>query len=181
MIKKLMIDSGLGGFNSCAYLDGGEQRPHAHQIGTALARELTHRGFEVLLASEREELLGQNGGDGRPARCAALAKRWGADCLLRICVGAARLPNEGSARGIVGGRGRSLALSESVLSALERQGDLRAEGTRCTSRYLLLRRASCPAMILFLGLPFALQERQEAWGAEKYARLIANGVERWAQ
>jgi len=180
MIRRLMLDCGLGGMNSCAYLDGGAPRPHAHQMGAALARELTHRGYEVLLSSEREELLG-GGGDGRPARCAALAKRWGADCLLRICVGAARLPTDGTARGIVGGRGASYALSECVLSSLEARGGLRSEGTQCTSRYLLLRRCACPAMILFVGLPFAMQERQEAWGAEKYARLIADGVERWAQ
>ena len=139
-------------------------------------------GYEARMAADWLDRGEDCNGSGRPGRCAAVAKRWGADCVLRICVRASALPGEGTVGGVVGRRGSpSYGMSESILESVERGSDLKREPTVCCGPYVLLRKSPCGGMILILGLPFRQKEALTEADARSYGRQIARGLDRWAR
>ena len=85
MIEKILIDAGMNHKRDCTGRRNEEPRGHAYLIGKTLARELTAYGYEVMFSGDVPELA-QHGGAGRPAVCAAISKKWGADLVFRLCV-----------------------------------------------------------------------------------------------
>ena len=179
MIRNVMIDCGPLQGNRCAEWVETTGLSPSHRIGEVLGELLEQRGFSVTLASHLPELTadGIERGAGRPAACAYAAKCRGIDLLLRLWVCASELPRDGTVKGVVYRRGSvSHGLSDAILSSVSGGSDLRSEGTRCSSHYLLLRRAPCHGVILLLGLPFHRRERLTDAEAKTYAALIANGI-----
>lgn len=180
MNGKVMIDAGRGGRRACSgKLIAAEDMP-AVRIGRAATAELKRMGYETLFSGDVEELNGTGEDGGRPARCAAVARRFGADCLIRLCVRAAEEPREGCATATVHrGDRRARRLAEVILRRLDRGSELNAETVRTTSCILLLRRTVCPSMILLLRLPFPQKESLSDEDAAWYGSCIATGIAAW--
>lgn len=172
MIRKILIDTGLSREGHCS---------QAFQIGEALSGRLERMGYETLFSGHVPELANLELGAGRPSACASLARRWHADCVLRLCVRASELPSEGCAEALVFRRKSSAwRLAETILREVDAGSVLRLCGVRAASGMLLLRRTVCPGVILVLRLPFAQKEAPERREIENYAFCIANGIHGWA-
>lgn len=180
MIEKILIDAGMSDKRDCTGRRSGEPQGHAYLIGKTLARELTAYGYEVMFSGDVPELA-QHGGAGRPAVCAALAGKWGADVVLRLCVRASELPEVGTVSAIVLRHSSSAwCLAESVLGAVEEGSLLDSQGVRAAPRFLLLRRTTCPSMVLVMGLPFRQKEFLFETEIKNYAECMAEGIHTWA-
>lgn len=180
MIEKILIDAGMNDKRDCTGRRRDEPRGHAYLIGKTLARELTAYGYEVLFSGDVPELA-EHGGAGRPAVCAAVSKRWGADVVFRLCVRASELPEAGTVSALVFRR-NSLAwcLAESVLGAVEDGSRLDSQGVRASPRFLLLRKTVCPCLIVIMGLPFRQKEFLFETEIKNYAECMAEGIHVWA-
>lgn len=180
MNGKVMIDAGRGGRRACSgKLIAAEDTPTA-RIGRAVTAELERMGYETLFSGDVEELNSAGEDRGRPARCAAVSRRFGADCLLRLCVRAAELPSEGSATATVHrGDRRARGLAEVILRRLDRGSELNSDAVRTSSCVLLLRRTVCPSVILLLRLPFPQKESLSDADASWYGSCIAGGIAAW--
>lgn len=170
-MRKLLIDTGMTQRVDCRGTEPGV----VELIGDALSQELDARGWETMTSCRVPEL---EDGSGRPSRCADVAKRWGADCLLRLYVRAAADPCAGSADAMVFRR-RSKAgeIAESLLEALEKETDTRNQGVRPAPGVVLLRRTPCPCVILILRLPYRVKEFPTEESVHRYAGAMANGLE----
>ena len=93
-MQKIMIDTGMTRRVNCR----GVEPDTVELIGSALSRELDARGCETMTSCGVPD---PDEGFGRPSRCADVARRWGADCLLRLYVRAAADPCAGSADAMV--------------------------------------------------------------------------------
>lgn len=177
MVRKILIDTGLNRKKPCS----PEPSP-AFQIGEALSGRLEQMGYETMFSGHVPELANLELGAGRPSVCAAIARRWHADSVLRLCVRASELPNEGRAEALVFRRQSSAWwLAEAILQDVEAGSVLKSQGVRSASGMLLLRRTPCPGVILVLRLPFRQKESLESCDIENYALCITNGIHRWAQ
>jgi N-acetylmuramoyl-L-alanine amidase len=181
MVKRIMIDAGMNTRRSCAgKLLTTPSQPY--QIGRELTDQLDGMGYETLFSGDSEELSGACCGTGRPSVCASVAKRWHADCVIRLAVSASAHPSEGTVSASVFKRDeRSRQMAETVLRIVDRESALRTRELRCTSGILLLRRTSVPSMILVLELPFRQKEQLFASEAREYAAAIAGGIDTWAR
>lgn len=181
MIKRIMIDAGMNTRRSCAgkLLTTPSQ---SNQIGRELSNLLDSMRYETLFSGDSEDLEGFCCGTGRPSVCASLAKRWQADCVIRLAVRASAHPSEGTASASVFKRDEaSRKMAETVLWSVERGSALRAREIRCSSGILLLRRTPVPSMILVLELPFRQKEQLFVSEAKQYAASIADGIDTWAR
>ena len=170
-MQKILIDTGMGGRDGCRVAGPAT----VELIGDALCTELEKRGFETLPSCQVPDLTL---GDGRPARCAEIAKEWGADCLLRLYVRAAADPLRGSADAMVlRRRSRAGNLAQRLLDALESGTGMADGGIRSAPGVLLLRRTVCPCLILILRLPFCEKEFPSDAGIRRYAMALADGLE----
>lgn len=170
-MRKILIDTGVARRVNCRGTEPGT----VEVIGDALARELDARGWETVTSSGVPELTECS---GRPARCADVARRWGADCLLRLYVRAAADPCAGSADAMVfRRRSRSGELAASLLRALEQETGMRDGGVRASPGVVLLRRTPCPCIILILRLPYQELEFPTETCVHRYAVALANGLE----
>lgn len=182
MIRKIVLDGGMNQRNSCSGRRVDAPPPPAHRIAKATAMELEQLSYETLLATDWLDRGEDCNGAGRPGRCAAVAKRWGADCVLRICVRASALPGEGTVSGMVGRRGSpSYGMSEAILESVAEGTELKREPTLFCGRYILLRKSPCNGMILVLGLPFRQKESLSEAEVRMYAGQIARGLDSWAR
>ncbi len=170
-MRKILIDTGVARRVNCRGTEPGT----VELIGDALARELDTRGWETVTSSGVPELTDCS---GRPSRCADVARRWGADCLLRLYVRAAADPCLGSADAMVFRR-RSPAgvLAASLLRSLEDEVGMRDGGVRAAPGVVLLRRTPCPCVILILRLPYQEKEFPTDAVVHRYAVALANGLE----
>ena len=108
-MRKIMIDTGMTRRVNCR----GVEPDTVELIGSALSRELDARGCETMTSCGVPD---PDEGFGRPSRCADVARRWGADCLLRLYVRAAADPCAGSADAMVYRRkSRSGDLAQQIL------------------------------------------------------------------
>ena len=180
MIEKILIDAGMNDKRDCTGRRNDETRGHAFLLGKALARELTAYGYNVLFSGDVPELA-QHGGTGRPAVCAAISRRWGADVVFRLCVRASELPEVGTVNALVFRHNSSAArLAESVLQTVENGSSLDSQGVRVSPRFLLLRKTLCPSMIMVMGLPFRQKEFLLETEIKNYAECMAEGIHMWA-
>lgn len=181
MIKRIMIDAGMNTRRSCAgkLLTTPSQ---SYQIGRELSALLDGMRYETLFSGDSEELGGFSCGTGRPSVCASVAKRWRADCVIRLAVRASAHPSVGTVSASVFKRDEaSRQMAETVLRGVERGSTLKAREIHCTSGILLLRRTSVPSMILVLELPFRQKEQLFASEVREYAASIADGIDAWAR
>lgn len=179
MVEKILIDAGMNGRRDCT---GRRDAPpsHAYLIGKTLARELESYGYEVMFSGDVPE-LSQHGGAGRPAVCASISRRWGADAVFRLCVRAAELPGVGTVNALVFRRNtEAWCLAESVLESVESGSHLDSQGVRAAPRFLLLRKTMCPCVILVMGLPFRQKEFLFETEIKNYAECMAEGIHAWA-
>ena len=185
MITKIMIDAGMRRRKNCTGrpIDGEDaELSPAYRIGEALADRLERAGYETLFSGNVPELSDQEASAGRPSVCAATAKKWGADCLIRLCVRAAELPTEARAEAMVyRGNSGAWSLGESVLQSLEQGCGMKSNGVRPGSGMLLLRRTVCPSMILVLQLPFRQKEQLSEAEVNTYAESVMRGIDVWAK
>ena len=180
MNGRIMIDAGVGGRRACSGKRVAAADAPASRIGRAISQELTRMGYQVLFSGDVKELSGMEADRGRPARCAAVARCFGADCLMRLCVRAAEIPSEGSAAATVHrGDVRARDLAETVLRRIDLGSELNAEAVRTASGILLLRRAVCPSVLLLLRLPFPQNETLTDADATWYGTCIAGGIGKW--
>ena len=180
MIKRILIDSGMNGRKDCTGRRRDAPPSHSYLIGKTLAGELESLGYTVLFSGDVPE-LSNHPGAGRPAICAAIAKKWSADAVFRICVRASELPSVGTANALVLRRDTaSWCLAESVLDAIEAGSRLDSQGVRASPSFLLLRRTSCPCMILVMGLPFRQKEFLFETEIRNYAQCLCEGIHGWA-
>ena len=180
MIEKILIDAGMNDKRDCMGRRRDEPRGHAYLIGKTLAGELDAYGYEVLFSGDVPELA-EHGGAGRPAVCATISKRWGADAVFRLCVRAAELPDVGTVSALVFRRNSSAwCMAESVVGAVEAGSRLDSQGVRISPRFLLLRKTVCPCMIMVMGLPFRQKEFLFETEIKNYAECIAEGIHTWA-
>lgn len=171
-MRKILIDTGMGGRDGCRVAGPAT----VELIGDALCAELEKRGFETLPSCRVPDL---NPGEGRPARCAEIAKEWGADCLLRLYVRAAADPLRGSADAMVfRQRSRAGELAQRLLDALVSETGMTDGGIRSSPGVLLLRRTVCPSVILILRLPFHEKEFPTDAEIRRYAGALADGLEK---
>ncbi len=174
-MKRILIDTGYSGGRSCS----GEKplpddRP-AYRIGAYLEEMLDMEGFETLLSDRVPELCEEGG--GRPTVCAALARRWKADCLLRLCVRPSRLPSDGEVEAFAHKRDAgSLLLSRLLLESISKKTMLREGAVHASGSILLLRRVPCSASLLLLRLPFSQQEKMTEREAHTYAEAITDAL-----
>ena len=180
MVEKILIDVGMNGGRDCTGRRREAPPGHAYLIGRTLAGELESYGYEVLFSGDVPELT-EHGGAGRPAVCAAISKKWGADVVLRLCVRAAELPGIGTVNAMVFRRNTAAwCLAESVLGAVEDGTRLDSQGVRASPRFLLLRKTTCPCLILVMGLPFRQKEFLFETEIKNYAECMAEGIHTWA-
>lgn len=179
---KILIDAGLNRGRPCSgrWTDRGDTP--ATRIGEKLSGILERMGYEVLYSERVPDLAEYMEGAGRPSVCAAVARRWRADCVIRLCVRAAELPSRGSADGLICRMNSpSWSLADSVLQSVESGTELNSRAPRQAESVLLLRRTPCAGMVLILRLPFRQKEDLTAAEAETYAAAIAEGIDRWAK
>ena len=154
MITKVMIDAGIRGRINCEgkfVPIGEEDLSPAYRIGEVLSERLERTGYETLFSGNVAELNERAESAGWPSLCAAVAKRWGAECIVRLCVKSSELPNESGAEAMVNRRNSgSWSLGVAVLESLERGSGMRSKGVRSAEGMMLLRRSVCPCMILVL-------------------------------
>ena len=182
MVRKVMVDVGLNRTRSCTGAVVGESRSPAFRIGEELCEQLEQMGFETLFSGNVPELAEREESAGRPAACAAIAARWRADCVVRLCIRAAETPNDGSANAMVYRRpSGSWQLADSILRSVEDGSELRAGDIRQTTGVVLLRRTPCPSVILILRLPFRQKEHLTDDEVSEYGLSIAKGIYEWAQ
>ena len=176
-----MIDAGMNTRRSCAgkLITTPSQ---SYQIGRELSNLLDGMRYETLFSGDSEELSGFCCGTGRPSVCASVAKRWRADCVIRLAIRASAHPSLGTVSAVVFKRDESSRkMAETVLGCVERLSALEAGELRCTSGILLLRRTSVPSMILVLELPFRQKEQLFTSEIKEYAAAIADGIDTWAR
>ncbi len=180
MNGRIMIDAGVGGRRACSGKRIAAENTPAARIGKAAVRELERMGYKTLFSGDVKELNDTEADRGRPAKCAAAARCFGADCLLRLCVRAAETPTEGSAVATVHrGDRRARGLAEILLRRMDLGSELNAEAVRSASCILLLRRAVCPSVLLLLRLPFPQNESLSDADASWYGACIAGGIGAW--
>ena len=180
-VERILIDGGMSGRVACNGMRKDSPPSHSYLIGKTLAEELERYGYEVLFSGDVPE-LNDHGGAGRPGLCATIAKRWGADVVLRICVRASELPSVGTVGVMVFKKNtEAWCMAQSVLGAVESGSNLDSQGITAAQRFLLLRRAICPCAILILGLPFRQKEFLFETEIKNYAECIAEGLHSWAQ
>ncbi len=180
MVKRILIDAGMNVRRSCA---GRLQAvpSQSYQIGRTLSDMLDGMGYDVLFSGDSEELNNCGCGNGRPSACASLARRWQADCVIRLAVRASAHPSIGTVSASVFRRDEaSKTMAATVMEAVERAGGLERRELRCSSGILLLRRTPVPSAILVLELPFRQKEQLFASEIKQYAASIANGLDTWA-
>ncbi len=180
-MNRILIDTGYSGGRSCS----GERLPQterpAYRIGRYLEEMLDGKGFETLLSDRVPELC-EEGGGGRPSVCAALARRWRADCLLRLCVRPSRLPSDGEVEAFANRRDAdSRLLSRLLIEGISKETMLRGGAVHPSSSILLLRKVPCPASVLLLRLPFSQQEKMTEREAHAYAKAIADSLMRYRE
>lgn len=171
-MRKILIDTGMAQRVNCR----GMGVETVRMIGEDLARELDTRGWETMTSCGVPELAD---GSGRPSRCADVARRFGADCLLRLYVRASADPLSGSADAMVFRlRSRSGVIAQSLLHTLETDTGTRNCGIRPATGVVLLRRTPCPCVILILRLPYREKEFPTPTSIHPYALALADGLER---
>lgn len=169
-MRKIMIDTGMTRRVNCR----GVKPDTVELIGSALSRELDARGCETMTSCGVPD---PDEGFGRPSRCADVARRWGADCLLRLYIRAAADPCAGSADAMVYRRkSRSGDLAQQILTSLSREAGMRDGGIRSATGVVLLRRTPCPCVILILRLPYRDKEFPTDASVRRYALALADGV-----
>ena len=181
MVKRIMIDAGMNTRRSCSgkLLATPSQ---SYQIGRELSNLLDGMRYETLFSGDSEELGSFCCGTGRPSVCASVAKRWRADCVIRLAIRASAHPSVGRVSASVFKRDEaSRKMAETVLRCVERGSVLGAGEIRSSSGILLLRRTSVPSMILVLELPFRQKEQLFASEIKEYAAAIADGIDTWAR
>ena len=176
-MNRILIDTGYNGGRSCSGEQIAPSEHPAYRIGNYLDEILTRMGFDTLLSDRVPELGERGSGEGRPSVCAALARRWKADCLLRLCVRPSRLPCSGEAEAFANRRdANSLRLSRHLIEEVARGSMLRQGTVHASNGILLLRKTACPASMLVLRIPFSQQERMTEQEAHGYAASIASGL-----
>lgn len=169
-MRKILIDTGVTQRVNCR----GAVPETVELIGDALAQELDSRGCETATSCRIPD-LGES--SGRPSRCAEMARRWGADCLLRLYVRAAADPCAGSADAMVyRTRSRSGEIANNLLAALERDTGIRNGGVRSAGGVILLRKTPCPCVILILRLSYQEKEFPTEESVHRYASALADGL-----
>lgn len=169
-MQKILIDTGVTRRVNCR----GMEPETVELIGNALSRELDARGCETMTSCRVPDL---EEGSGRPSRCADVARRWGADCLLRLYVRAAADPCAGSADAMVYRRkSRSGELAQRLLTSLAQDAGMRDGGIRSATGVVLLRRTPCPCVILILRLPYRDKEFPTDACIHRYASALTNGL-----
>lgn len=169
-MQKILIDTGMNRRVNCR----GTEPQTVELIGNALSRELDARGCETMTCCRVPE-LGES--FGRPSRCADVARRWGADCLLRLYVRAAPDPCAGSADAMVyRKKSRSGELAQRMLTSLGRNAGMRDGGVRSAGGVVLLRRTPCPCVILILRLSYRDKEFPTDDSVHRYASALADGL-----
>lgn len=180
MVEKILIDAGMNGRRDCTGRRRDAPPGHAYLIGKTLAKELESYGYDVLFSGDVPELA-EHGGAGRPAACAAISGKWGADVVLRLCIRAAELPCMGTVNAMVFRKdSEAWCLAESILESVEDGSRLDSQGVVASPRVLLLRKTACPSVILVMGLPFRQKEFLFETEIKNYAECMAEGIHTWA-
>lgn len=171
-MHRLLIDTGMTRRGNCRGTEPGT----VELIGDALATELKARGWETATSCRIPEL---EDGSGRPSRCADMARRWGADCLLRLYVRAAADPCAGSADAMVfRRRSKAWEIAGTLLDSLEQENGMQNGGVRTAPGVVLLRRTPCPCVILILRLSYREKEFPTEESVHYCAAVLADGLEK---